>query len=169
MNDLNIIYYDMDGVLADFDRGVIELLKIPPVDQANHTAEQDDEMFAKMKECGHFYDKLEPLPGAVELFREVYEKYGDRCRILSGIPKPERGIDSAADDKRSWVKRLLPEGVIVYTVRRAEKQKFAHEKGDILIDDFVRNIREWENSGGTGILCRNAEDLRVRLQEMGIL
>ena len=169
MAEINMIYYDMDGVMADFDRGVKELLGLEPIDQGNHTAEQDDVMFARMREVGHFYGKLEPIPGSIELFGEVFAKYGDRCRILSGIPKPSRGIDTAAEDKREWVRRLLPEGVIVNTVLRVEKPKFVTCKNDYLIDDFTKNIAEWENAGGTGVLCRDAVDLRARLKELGIL
>lgn len=169
MTDVNIIYFDMDGVLADFDRGVSELLGLEPIDQGNHTAEQDEVMFAKMRECGHFYGKLEPFEDAVKLFWDVFAKYGDRCRILTGIPRPSRGIDSAAEDKRDWVHRHLPEGVIVNAVLRVEKPKFVTGKNDYLIDDFTRNISEWENAGGTGILCRNAGEVRSRLIEMEIL
>ncbi len=169
MAEVNIIYFDMDGVLADFDRGVKELLDLEPIDQGNHTAEQDDVMFSRMREIGHFYGKLEPIPGSIDLFMEVYSKYGDRCRILSGIPKSSRGIDTAAEDKRAWVRRYLDEDVIVNTVLRAEKPQFATGSNDYLIDDFTKNISEWESAGGTGILCRNAEEVRIKLRGMGIL
>lgn len=35
------IYFDMDGVLADFDRGVIELAKAKPRNQLHSTFEED--------------------------------------------------------------------------------------------------------------------------------
>ena len=163
------IYFDMDGVMADFARGVKELLHLEPLDQEHSTSETDEVLFAAMREYPHFYDALEPIPGSIEIFDEVYEIYGDRCMILSGIPKPRRGIVTAAEDKNSWVKRYLPEGVIVHTVSRAEKKNFVHDRNDILIDDFTKNIAEWESAGGTGIHCRTPEELRGRLVELGIL
>ncbi len=169
MTDTGIIYFDMDGVLADFDRGVAEILHLPPIEQGKHTAWQDDELFAGMRKVGHFYRMLEPIPGSVELFGEVYQKHGDRCRILSGIPKASRGVVHAAADKREWVERFLPGGVIVNTVLRAEKPMFVKSGRDILIDDFSRNISEWEEAGGTGILFVSASGLREKLLEMGIL
>ncbi len=169
MAEVNYIYFDMDGVMADFDRGVKELLHLEPRDQEHSTAESDEEMFGAMRECEHFYDRLEPIPGSLEIFRELFAKYGDRCRILSGIPKPRRGIVTAADDKNSWVKRYLPEGVIVHTVSRADKKTFVHDRNDILIDDYTKNIKEWEEAGGTGIHCKTPEELRGKLIEMGIL
>ena len=34
------IYFDMDGVLADFDRGVIKLCGIEPMDQLTRSEEE---------------------------------------------------------------------------------------------------------------------------------
>ena len=47
--EINKIYFDMDGVLADFDRGVKELLGQSPINQADKTEAQDDEMFQAMR------------------------------------------------------------------------------------------------------------------------
>ena len=40
-----IIYFDMDGVLADFDRGIVELLGMTPKDQHVYDPRFDDRMF----------------------------------------------------------------------------------------------------------------------------
>ena len=42
-------------------------------------------------------------------------------------------------------------------VLRSQKQKFAttDEKPNVLIDDYKKNIREWESQGGIGILHTN--------------
>jgi len=41
----------------------------------------------------------------------------------------------------------------VHLVMRADKQKYATTGGkpNILIDDYIKNIKEWENAGGIGI------------------
>ena len=38
-----------------------------------------------------------PRPGAKELFDSLREKYGDKCEILTGIPRKERGIVTAEE------------------------------------------------------------------------
>ena len=165
------IYFDMDGVLADFERGVKEICGLtPPSQNAKHRKPgEDDEMWKAIKACPHFYDYLELMPGAKDMFDAVYEKYGDKCEILTGIPKPHREIVNAADDKKIWIKRLLSEDVIVNTVFRAEKPQYCTGKGYILIDDMERNIKEWNEMGGIGIVNVSAEETMIMMREMGIL
>ena len=156
--ELRMIYFDMDGVLADFDRGVVELCGMRQLPQdESRTDEEDALMWEKIREVGHFYDKLEPMPGAVEMFRKVYDLFGAKCEILTGIPKPERGIVTSAEDKVAWTRRILSDNVKVNTVARKDKKLFCTGPDSILVDDLEKNITEWKAEGGTGILFRNAE------------
>lgn len=165
------IYFDMDGVLADFERGVKELCHMDPPDQndKDKNPQLDDEMWARIKEVGNFYDKLELMPGAKEMFDLVYNKYQDRCEILTGIPKKNRGIVTAGEDKEKWVKRLLSEDIKVHIVYREEKTQKCYGPDCILIDDMEKNIKEWEACGGTGIQNKNANETIAKLKELGIL
>ena len=164
------IYFDLDGVLADFDRGVHELCGMDAFSHEDEPFYRFDEiMWERIKEVGHFYDKLELMEGAGELFRDVYTKYGDKCEILSGIPKPKRGILTAGDDKRKWVRRMLSDTIKVNIVYKEEKPKYCYGADCILIDDLPANIKAWEEIGGTGIINTGAEDTRKTLEEMGLL
>ena len=49
------IYFDMDGVLADFDRGIEELCGIKKVDQENTNEEKDTVMWDAVRKVEHFY------------------------------------------------------------------------------------------------------------------
>lgn len=163
------IYFDMDGVLADFDRGVSELCGFQIVKQDVADKMSDEEMWNRIKEVPHFYDKLQPMPGAVELFHAVYDKYRERCEILTGIPKPRRGVLNAGEDKTKWVRRLLSEDVVVNICFKEEKVKLCQGADCILIDDLPPNIEAWRSAGGTGILHHNAQETMGILKEMGIL
>ena len=47
------IYFDMDGVLADFDRGVRELCNMEPLPQSeDFPVGYDDELWRKVREAG---------------------------------------------------------------------------------------------------------------------
>ncbi len=162
------IYFDMDGVLADFDKGVRELchMETPPHDAPK---ELDDEMWRRIRDAGNFYDRLDLMPGAKELFGKLREKYGDKVEILTGVPKKERGIDTAETDKENWVRRLLDEKMKFNPVARKNKQNFSGDTGYILIDDLEKNIKEWEAMGGTGIRHISAEETLAELERLGIL
>ena len=165
--EIRKIYFDLDGVMADFDRGVYELCGM---DAFSHEDDKsDDIMWLRIKEVGHFYDKLELMPGAKELFDDLYAKYGDKCEILSGIPKPRRGIVTAGEDKISWVRRMLSKNVKVNIVYKEDKPDYCTGEDCILIDDLPANIKAWEDIGGTGIINSGADDTRQTLVEMGIL
>ena len=152
------IYFDLDGVLADFDRGVEELCGLEPVDQTNSKPQDHDRLFNAIKEIDHFYDKLEFVAGAKEMFKRVNEKYPGSCEILTGIPKPRRGIITAGDDKRNWVHRNLGDDIKVHIVYREEKKNYVGGPEYILVDDYEKNITEWESCGGTGIHFKSAEE-----------
>ena len=158
------IYFDMDGVLADFDRGVKELCGIEPLDQAKKTPADDDRMWEAIKNVGHFYDRLEPMPGALEMFKVLREKYD--VEILTGIPKAKRGIVTAGDDKIAWAHRLLAEDLVVNIVYREEKKNYATGPDYILIDDLKKNIDEWVVAGGSGILFTSAEKVLDEIQRL---
>lgn len=161
--EIKKIYFDLDGVLADFDRGVEEILGLLALPQTAKTEAQDDELFAAMAKADHFYDHLNFMPGAEEMFRKIYDKYGDKVEILSGIPKPRRNVVTAGADKRSWVKRELSDKLVVNIVYREEKKDYCTGKDCILIDDFEKNIQEWEQMGGTGILYTDPDEVIKKL------
>lgn len=121
--DVRAIYFDMDGVLADFVGGVRNLCGMEPPNQNDkkRSKKMDDEMWNRIRNVQNFYDKLVPLPGAIEMFKKVRGVYGAKCEILTGIPKPKRGITTAGEDKIKWVHRLLGEDIVVNIVLREEK------------------------------------------------
>lgn len=147
-----------------------ELCGLEPNPEQDKNPVRDEEMWTAIRQVDHFYGKLLPMPGAVEMFGLVYEKYGDRCEILTAVPKPKRGIADAADDKRKWVKKYLSEDVKVNIVEKEEKKNYVSGNGEcVLIDDMKPNIDAWEQYGGIGILHKNSESTVKRLKEMNIL
>ena len=173
MNNIVIekIYFDMDGVLADFERGVKEICGIIPPSQnaKHHKPGDDDEMWERIKQEPHFYNLLEFMPGAKDMFDAVYDRYGQKCEILTGIPKEKRGIVFAAEDKTKWVHRLLSDEIKVNIVYREDKPQFCTGAGCVLIDDMERNIRDWTAHGGIGIVNVSTAETVEKLKGLGII
>ncbi len=145
------IYLDMDGVLADFDRGMMELCGMDMSKQDTTDPDERTWMWELVRRTDHFYARLPLMPHAQELFARTYGRYGDRCEILTALPKPERQVLTAHDDKIAWVRQYLSSQIVVHTVQRESKKDFARGPGYILIDDFSKNITAWQEAGGTGI------------------
>lgn len=160
------VYFDLDSVLADFDRGVYELCKMEPLNQTDASAQTDDAMWAAIRDTNHFYNRLELMPGAKEMFDFAYGLLGDDCQILSGIPKAKRGIVTAGEDKISWSHRMLNPDVTVNIVYKEQKKEFCTGKDCILVDDLATNIIAWEQCGGAGILHKDSENSMNQLRRL---
>ena len=159
----------MDGVLADFNRGVIELAKTKPTNQLTATDEEDKKLLDAIRKVEHFYDKLELMDKAKELFDLVYNKYQDKCEILTGIPKPHKNIQNSGEDKIAWMHRKLSKDIVVNIVYKEQKKNYCTGPDCILIDDFETNINEWKELGGTGILFHSAKETIEELKKLEII
>lgn len=163
------IYFDMDDVLADFTRGVKEMVGMTPPPQDDKHKAEDNDMWAGIRKIEHFYDKLEIAPGAKKMFDALYGKYGNKCEVLTAVPKEDKNIPEAGEDKIKWMHRMLSEDIKINVVTREEKPGYCFGLGCILIDDMEKNIKNWEEIGGTGVLHKSAEETMLKLKEMGVL
>ena len=57
----------------------------------------------------------------------------------------------------------------IHLVLRAQKKDYAtsDEKPNVLIDDYIKNIREWESAGGIGILHKDVGKTINELKRLG--
>jgi 5'(3')-deoxyribonucleotidase len=149
-----IVYLDMDGVLADFDRKTIELigkrLRDFPTSQSGWDAISDYK---------HIYSILDPMPDAHELVNGIlyYQSiHKFDVGILTAIPKLGR-IPDAQVHKQQWISKYFPELLPNFNIGPHAIDKQNHCKpGDVLIDDSHLNIPQWLEKGGYGIFHENA-------------
>ncbi|MCL1785799.1 MAG: hypothetical protein FWG39_01445 [Alphaproteobacteria bacterium] len=177
------IYFDMDGVLADFEQSAIKYR--PRSADLNRPNEylSDAQKAAKLEfyrkiEGTNFYGDLAVMPGAGEMIAAAKAVAGDNVFILTKIPKAANFITGAlltdaneqrriAQQKIEWVLRhfgdyFSPDRII--TVMDGTKGVLLRPtKTDILVDDRPDNIANWTGSGGTGILYTSAADTATEL------
>ena len=160
------IYFDMDGVLADFDKGVNDIIGIPYQNQDQASMQYHDFLYEHMRKFPDFYYMLEPIQEMVDYLLEMYQIYGDNVEILTGIPTKKRGIDNARDNKIEWVKKYINDDIKVNICYRKDKVNYVKNEDDILIDDFNVNIKDWIKYGGTGIIHKTLEETRKELNKI---
>lgn len=109
-----IIYIDLDNTLANYLKKANEL-NINPQDA---------------KYVKGFFESLEPMPGAIEAFDVLFEKYDVYILTTSPWSNPD-----AAAEKLRWVQRYFPKAY--------KRVIISHHKnlnnGDYLIDDMPKN------------------------------
>lgn len=157
------VFCDLDGVLADFYAGMIAAfptLKMPQDvvrflegdTKWGHVWDHYPNIFRTLPVIG---DAKSLMMGLVRLRDKGYI----RLAILTAIPTvwadhPETRMGSSRD-KIKWMQTHFPEVPVedIIICRRTEKVQYALEERiaqhpiPILIDDYDKNIQEWENVG----------------------
>lgn len=151
------LFLDCDGVLADFDRGALEVLGMPP--RRFERKFGLSAFWAKLARHPNFYANLPLLPDAHRLFGAV--QHLDPI-ILTGCP---RGRWAEAQ-KVHWAARHFP-GTRIITCMARDKRNHA-ASGDVLVDDTLRHRHLWEEMGGTFVHHRNAEQSLDDLRALNI-
>ena len=149
------LYLDCDGVLADFERGVEALLGMNAADyQQRHGR---GSFWKKLATSRDFYDRLEELPDARELFDGVKHLHPT---ILTGLPLGKW----AAPQKQRWAARHFPGVPIITTMAR---DKHLHMRpGDVLVDDRDLHRGLWEKAGGIFVHHRDARSTLHQLAQL---
>jgi hypothetical protein len=155
------VFCDLDGVLADFDRGVVERTGVKPRQFSRRH---------KMWKClapphtSDFFGSLPLMKGASQLWTFLRPL---SPAILTGAPSG----DWAAPQKKKWcVDRLSLPAERVLVVDACDKALFS-QPGAVLIDDYEKHRAPWEARGGIFIHYRSAMEsialLEGALQQLG--
>jgi hypothetical protein len=130
------LFLDLDGVLADFDRGARELLGMSAADfERRHGIK---EFWRRLAKAPDFYGQLPEMPDARLLFGAVEHL---APAILTGLPLGKW----AAPQKVAWCEAHFPR-VPVITCMARDKHRFM-DPGDVLVDDRERHRAAYEAHG----------------------
>lgn len=157
-----IIYCDMDGVLADFKTGAQKTTKM----SINKWMSMGKEKWSLITAKKDFWQTLPWMPGGKQLWSYL-SKFDPH--ILSAYVE-ETYDPNCIPGKTEWLRRNagMTNRQRINLVRRKEKKLFA-KRGQpaILIDDYEKNTREFEQSGGVGIHHTNTSKTISELKKLG--
>jgi hypothetical protein len=153
------IYCDMDGVLADFEKGFKNLSGEYPDEFKQKNS--NNKFWNLIDDKGlEFWTSLEWMPGGKQLWNHI-EKYNPD--ILSAPSYKQ----SSKEGKRKWIdNNISPSQTVIFKPAK-EKHEYAGEN-KILIDDRKDTIDRWNNAGGIGILHTNTPDTLKQLKKLGL-
>lgn len=159
-----VIYWDMDGVVADLDKGVKEMTSFDTPPSRDCSKEDKNRFWSEVNNAGGFYAKLDEVPGTIDVLK-AQKDAGIRTEILTGIPLP-KSVPSAADDKVQWASEHIGSDVPVNTCMAKDKIQKCTGPESILIDDSEKNCQAWRDAGGTAILFTgDVEKLKTDIQQ----
>ncbi len=150
-----MIYCDLDGVLADFNRTFKELTGQLPHEVSRH------DLWKKVGSTPNYWLML-PLTSDAKELMTYLSRYS--YQILTGLPMS--GYHQAEIEKCQWVRKHVSSDIKIICCLSKDKSLYC-KKGDILIDDYEPNIARWKKAGGIGILHTNAIDTIAQLKKLG--
>ena len=154
---MNQVFLDCDGVLADFDRAARQIFGMESREAEDLLGEE--EFWRCIRTSGKFYRDLPLLPDALELYRAVEHLHPV---ILTGCP---RGGWSEPQ-KVAWAEQHFP-GVHVITCASRDKVLHMKHTGDVLVDDYLKYRKLWEQAGGIFVHHISAQQSIQCLRELG--
>jgi len=157
--DLPEIYCDLDEVLVDFLRSADAAVG------GSFAKTDKDERWNKVNQTKGFWANLGWKPNAKRLYDFIIRYDPHVLSAYSGRdPTSKVG-------KMKWLKKNTNfKRGNVHLVIRAQKKSYAktkEEKPNVLIDDYDKNIKEWDAAGGIGIHHTNVGKTITELKRLG--
>jgi len=156
--ELPKIYCDLDEVLVDFLAGADKAVG------GKFATHDKDDRWNKINQTKGFWSGLNWKPGGKRLYQFI-------SRYDPNVLSAHSGRDPTSKvGKSKWLAKntKFPRSNI-NLVKRHQKKNFATIGGNpnILIDDYIKNIKEWKSAGGIGIHHTNVNKTLAELKKLG--
>ena len=163
MGDYNrTVYFDMDGVLADFEGGFYKISGTT-VDDIT-----DEEMWASIGSYGKakFFSELEWMAGGKEIWQFALDNF-PKVKILSALGRSDKIDKQTTQGKLMWIRHNIPSLQLddIILVDNKHRKRHYCKPGDIIIDDTPVVIDEWTKKGGIGIFHKTAAETIAKLKQ----
>ena len=152
------IYLDMDGVIVNLMKGAYAVVG------GSFVKHDKEERWNLINQTKGFWENLDWMPSSKRLYKFI-------MRYNTFILSAYSGRDpSSKNGKMKWLgKNTNFKKSRIKLVKRVQKQAYATRDGEpnILIDDYMKNINEWEARGGIGIHHTDVGKTINKLKSLG--
>lgn len=128
------IYIDFDGVLVDTPK----FIKSEIQNKKNHI-----EILEQLP-WNYFLNNCSEINDNIKFIKDISKKVN--IVILTHVYS-----QNEANEKKKYIEKYMNEVDIITVPYYISKNEAVSAKGNILIDDFNKNITSWNNAGGIGI------------------
>lgn len=158
------LYLDLDGVFADCAGPMRNLTGFPYLEDPVGTWKVIDKI-------PHFFYTLPLLKDAKTLYNAIEARSRYPIVFLTALPIQTGYLVDAKEDKKKWVRDILGSNKPVICVDHWSIKKEYCTNKDIIVEDSIRNVMDWESSGGIAILhdSKNPYYTLYSLTKKGIL
>lgn len=149
-----IIYFDMDGVLADFEEKYNSIMsKLVPIEQFSKLPPEEKDVIKEELFTYDFFRTMKPIQKGLDLLKYYQSKY-DHVVILSATGDTSKAAE-IEQAKRDWLKEHVgdipahfsQEAEIKYETMKLYPSFQTH----VLVDDRDKSLDPWIAKGGIGV------------------
>ena len=161
---MNILFVDMDGVAADFDKKIVNMYGKP----FGRVASEEKINFWHYDFTPEFFDQLEPAPDLNECIDELWDLYQGNVRFLTALPLHRKDLAyQSAHFKMKWARERVKKPVpVTFGPFAIDKQNHCAGPKYHLLDDNAKNIKQWESKGGVTFFLDSIDKLSERVQDI---
>lgn len=169
------IYFDMDGVLADFDASIStsQDLNHPTENLTAANRALKEKLWHDIEQNVKFWSDMPIIKNAEQMLNTATRHA--ECFVLSKAPSAKHFINGEKyvrfieNEKRKWILKHFGNffdisHIIICNGNKGELIHPTHN--DILIDDRQENIKDWELCGGRGILFQDAATTSYAIENL---
>lgn len=144
-----VVYLDMDGVVADFDGHFENLYGVTPQEYEDKYGQT--EFWQRVYESPTFFRDMKPMLGWIQVVKKCKE-LGEKVIILSSPSRTNQPLCML--HKRQWLDHWF--GDSFPAIFESKKEKYARP-GVLLIDDTPKKVQRFADAGGDVHLFTDCE------------
>lgn len=145
-------YFDMDGVVAEYKKEAYI---------------GEDPLWLRKNQ--HYFRDLNPDRKMLEVIDRMHQRSrytGDRIYLLTSIPMNGAIFNEHFHDKISWAGTWLPylgiDAILISVTSKRDAVEYIQNhqlsSNDILIDDYNKNLVDWQTHGGISVKYCNGQN-----------